>query len=227
MKRKELQWWDVIVISVILFGFAIYNSTMTVFHTSAEVLEQGTVFTSADNWFGIASILVELTIAYLYLRLRRFDFSQWHYKITWKDTLLAIGLFLLMSVVMDAADVLVYGWAEATAYVGEGGFWVVIQEMDLSLILFSLLNGTYEEIFFLGVCMVVTEKQRPWVLLYSLLIRFSFHTYQGMASALEIGFIIGLIYLFFYSRKTDRNLYPFMLSHAFADIFGAGILTLL
>ena len=226
MKRKDLQWWDVLVLSLIFFGSAIYNSTVTFLYTSPEILAQGTEFTATDNWFAIGTILLELTISYIYLRLRRFDFSRWQYRITWKGTLAAVGIFLLLSVIMDLADVLVYGWAEMTAFVGEGGFWQVIQEIDLSLILFSLLNGIYEEIFFLGICLAVSRKQLPWVLLYSLVIRFSFHTYQGLIPALEIGFLMGTMYLLLY-RKSDRNLYPFMLSHAFADIFGIGILTLL
>ena len=226
MKRQQLQWWDILILSIIFFGSAIYNSTVTYLNTSAEILSLGTEFTAADNWFSIGTILLELLLGYLYLHLRRFDFACWSYRPTWKGTMLAIGFFLLLSVTLDLVDILIYGWEEATAYVGQGGSSFLWQLVDPSLLLFSLLNGVYEEIFFLGICTVVSRKQMPWVLLYSLVVRFSFHTYQGLIPALEIGFLMGAIYLFLY-RKSDRNLYPFMLSHTLGDIFGLGILTLL
>lgn len=225
MKRTELQRWDVVILSLILFGMAIWSSTMTFWSTPAEILEQGTEFTAVDNWIGIASIAVELSISCFYLRWRRFDFSRWHYKITAKGTLAAVGLYLLISLAMDLCTILTVGWAEATAYVG-GGIWQMLANIDLSLILFSLLNGAYEEIFFLGVCTSVPERQRAGVLCYSLLIRFSFHTYQGLAAAAGIGFAIGGVYYVMF-RKKGPNLYPYMLSHSFADILGAGILPLL
>ena len=230
MKRQELLWWDVVILSVIFFGTAIYGSTMAFFGTGAEMQSSGVEFTAADNWFAMGTTLVKLALGYLYLRLRHFDFSRWSYRITGKGTILAVGFFLLLSVIFDLADILLYGWESATAHVGQGigqgNFDFLLQLTDPSLILFSLLNGVYEEIFFLGICTVVAKKQLPWMLLYSLVIRFAFHTYQGLMPALEIGFLMGILYLLLY-RKSDRNLYPFMLSHAFADMIGIGILILL
>ncbi len=226
MKRRELQWWDVVILSLILFGSAIWNSTVFLFTATPEMMEYATDFSVLDNLYGILSILVELGVSYVYLRWRKFDFSQWRYRITWKGTAAAVGIFLLMSLAMDLVTIVSYGWAEATAYVGQGGIFGVLAQIDGSLIAFSLLNGVYEEIFFLGVCTAVPEGQKKGVLAYSLVIRFSFHTYQGLSAALGIGFVIGGIYYLLYV-KSNQNLYPYMLSHAFADIFGAGILPLL
>ena len=225
-KLTQLQWWDVLIVSVILFGGAIWNSTQTFLTVPSEILEQGSEFTAMDNWLGIFTILLELSVGWLYLRWRNFDFYQWKYKPTWKATLAAVGIFLVMSLGMDVVSILSLGWREATAYVGGLGILDVLKEMDASLLIFSFMNGIYEEIFFLGVCTAVPKKQRKGVLIYSLAIRFSFHTYQGIASALGIGFVIGGLYLLFYYKNEDRNLYPYMLSHAFADVFGAGLLYL-
>ncbi|MEA4903636.1 MAG: CPBP family intramembrane glutamic endopeptidase [Petrimonas sp.] len=225
-KRKELQWWDVIIVSLILFSGPIWSSTVTFFTVSSDILAQRTEFTSADNWFAMLSTSLELLIAYFYLRWRQFDFKQWYYKLTLRGTAAAVGIFVIISLAMDMVTILSIGWKETTAYIGGGAFFYVLEEIDLSLILFSLLNGFYEEIFFLGVCMVVPERQKVGVLCYSLLIRFSFHTYQGLPAALGIGFVLGGIYYFLY-QKSDKNLYPYMLSHSFADIIGTGILPLL
>lgn len=226
MKQKQLQWWDVVILSLILFGGAIWSSTTTFFTVSPEILAQGTEFTSADNYSAMFSTVIELLFAYIYLRWRQFDFSQWKYHITWKDTFYALGIFLLLSLSMDVVSILSLGWSEATAYVGELGILSALAEVDFSLVAFSLLNGFYEEIFFLGICTHVPKQQQKGVLLYSFVIRFSFHTYQGLASALGIGLLVGGIYYWLYQKKS-QNLYPYMLSHSLADIIGLGILPLL
>lgn len=228
MKEKltYLRWFDILIVSAILFGSAIYDSTITFITTDPDVLSLGTEFTPADNIYAMITEISELTFAFIYLRLRRFDFSRWKYKVTLKGTLTALILFLLISVLMDIADILVYGWADVTAYVGEGGIFYVLSEIDITLLLFSLLNGFYEEIFFIGIATAVKKEHQIPALIYSLIIRTSFHTYQGIVSALEIGICVGLVFYLYY-RKKDDNLYPVMTSHALADIFGAGIISLL
>ncbi|PQH57150.1 type II CAAX prenyl endopeptidase Rce1 family protein, partial [Acinetobacter baumannii] len=56
---------------------------------------------------------------------------------------------------------------------------------------------------------------------YSLLIRFSFHTYQGISDALAIT-TLGIVFIIF--RQRFYSLIPFMLAHAFFDVFGLGVL---
>ena len=226
MKRKKLEWWDIIILSIIFFGTAIYNSMSAYLVSDGGTLIQGTDFTTADNIYGMLSIFIELIIAFLYLKWRKFDFSQWKYKITIKDTIFAIGIYIFTSLALDATDILVMGWDSTVAFIGTKGYLEVIKTIDLSLILFSLLNGIYEEIFFLGICFAVPDSQKIFIILYSFVIRYSFHTYQGILPAAEIGFILGGLYFIMF-RKSQKNLYPFMLAHAFADILGAGILGLL
>ena len=226
IKIKELQWWDILILSMILFGFPIWNSTRAIFQVPTGVVAAEMSFSALDNWFGIFTTAIELGFAYIYLRWRHFDFSQWKYKFTWKDTLKAIAIFMLMSLSMDIISILSDGWRVATAYASYFGIIRAISEIDLSLIAFSLLNGFYEEIFFLGICTMVPKKQKTGVFIYSLIIRFLFHTYQGFASAFGIGIVVGMLYCFIYV-KSKRNLYPFMLSHSLADIFGASLIYLL
>lgn len=87
-----------------------------------------------------------------------------------------------------------------------------------------MLNGFYEEIFFLGVCLSAKLEKRMYYFIYSLVICYSFHTYQGNISALAIGFLVRGIYYFLYTRPKEKNLFPFFLAHAITDVFGAGII---
>ena len=82
------------------------------------------------------------------------------------------------------------------------------------VILYSLFNGVYEEFFFLGLLTSVKEESKWCVLGFSTLVRFSVHTYQG------------LVYYFFYKYKV-KNLLPFFLAHAFADMVGSSLLYVL
>lgn len=225
-KRSTLAWWDVVLLSCILFGNAIVSSISAFVFTDPGSFSDNLVFDSADNWNAIGTTLLELLVAYVYLRVRRFDFSQWTYRVTWKGFAAAICAFVFLSLCMDLANVLFYGPHAAFANMGQGGYKALIDELDLSLVLFSLLNGFYEEIFFLGICTVVSRKAQIPIFLYSLVVRFSFHTYQGLFSALSIGLIVGCFYYVMYTRKS-RNLFPWMMSHSLADIFGIGFIALL
>ena len=69
-------------------------------------------------------------------------------------------------------------------------------------IAYGLLNGFYEEFFFLGLLTSVKDKYKWLVLLFSTIVRVSFHTYQGMLWALVIGVVFGLLFYSIKPRKT-------------------------
>jgi len=91
---------------------------------------------------------------------------------------------------------------------------------------YGLLNGFYEEFFFLGLMTSVKDEHKWAALAFSTLVRFSFHTYQGMLWAIVIGVVYGLFYYFMY-KKVVKNLLPFFLTHALADMFGSTFIYLL
>ena len=93
-------------------------------------------------------------------------------------------------------------------------------------IIYALLNAFYEEFYFLGLLGTVQEKYKWGTLVFSTIIRASFHTYQGMASALIIGIFFGLLYYVSY-HKFIKNLLPIVLVHSMADMFGSGLIYLI
>nr|WP_283162941.1 CPBP family intramembrane glutamic endopeptidase [Moraxella sp. Tifton1] len=86
-----------------------------------------------------------------------------------------------------------------------------------SLLLFALINGFYEEVFFVGLVALTAKKHLPLAIVLTLLVRFAFHTYQGLAGALTIT-TLGMVFLLL-RRKSDELL-PFTLAHSFFDLFG-------
>lgn len=232
---EYLNWKDVLILTIILFSSFIFNSLSQSLNPEAfnhANVPMAAEFTSDFNWrmMGFQSVL--LVVAFLYLYLRHFKFSQWTVRINAKSILLGVLLFIGISLLFDLYYGVVYHLfpqlnvdAASASDITEGNpILEKMAEIDISLILYSLLNGCYEEIFFLGICLSVAPEKRFFYFMYSLLVRYSFHTYQGTVSALAIGVLLGTAYYVLYTRMKDKNLFPFFLSHAIMDILGIGLI---
>lgn len=238
LKRKEekiyyLKWWDILIVTVIMFGYFIYSSLSSLFYLPDMNTTQIPEFTSDANWRALIFQFVLLVIAFVYLYFRNFDFSQWKIKINLKSILIGIGIFIGVALLFDLYFMIVYSIFpypnvdNAVLYEAQGtsAFLSKIATIDKSLILYSILNGFYEEIFFLGICLSVNPSKKIYYFIYSLIIRYSFHTYQGNISAIAIGLLVGGVYYFLYTRSKEKNLFSFFLAHAITDVFGAGIIS--
>lgn len=230
---KELRWFDILILTAIIWGNSILTSTqMWIASLSATEVVDASVssFSSSDDWWAIGNEVKLLVIALIYLFIRHFDFKQLKVNLHWNVLLWAPAIFLgagfLCDLAFDVFD-LFPSLTDKFTYLGYFPYYdwsisSVIEKfatLSPSRILFSLMNGFYEEFFFLGLLLSTNKMYRPWILIFSTIVRVSFHTYQGLPSALVIGVVFGLFYYFLYTRKND-NLLPFFLGHAFADMVG-------
>ncbi|HEM6138187.1 TPA: CPBP family intramembrane metalloprotease [Streptococcus suis] len=230
---KELRWFDLLILTAIIGGNSILTSTqMWIASLSATEVVDASVssFSSSDDWWAIGNEVKLLVIALIYLFIRHFDFKQLKVKLHWNVLLWAPAIFLgagfLCDLAFDVFD-LFPSLTDNFTYLGYFPYYdwsisSVIEKfatLSPSRVLFSLMNGFYEEFYFLGLLLSTNKTYRPWILIFSTIVRISFHTYQGLQSALVIGVVFGLFYYFMYTRKND-NLLPFFLGHAFADMVG-------
>ena len=228
MKEKLtcLKWFDILILTLIMFGEGIYNSTLQYIALTNQTttLEENLTFSSFQNYQALVIQSIWLLLAFLYLVFRNFDFSVWtrHIKLEKWLAVKVISLFLISALAMDLYSLISYNLSPLTPSLSQ-----IFPKIDLSLLLYSLLNGFYEEIFFLGVCLTFKPQYIKWTFLYSLIIRCSFHTYQGLGNALALGLLLDSIFFICYQKWKPRNLLPFFLAHALADIFGLTILTYL
>ncbi|CAM2802973.1 abortive infection protein [Streptococcus acidominimus] len=224
-KLTILRWFDVAVLTLILFGEGIVNSTLQFLalqqHTTT--VQENLTFSRLDNYKALAIQLIWLILAILYLLFRNFDFSIWKKRIFFTKwvPLQVVGLFLVTALCMDAFHLISYQFVQPLA----PSMFQWVPGVDISLILYALLNGFYEEIFFLGVCLTVNPNYTKWVFLYSLIIRCSFHTYQGLAAGVGLGLIVGPLFYYFYRKLKPENMLPFFLAHAIADVIGLTVLS--
>lgn len=235
-KRQYLQWWDIGIITLIMFGYFIGVSFISFFSLPDLAVADPVEFTSETNWVNLCIQLMLLALAFIYLYMRKFKFSCWNIRIHLVSMFQGIVLFIVTALLMDF-----YLIAASTFFpallgnsMGEEGEIATAMEgisifasVEPSVVIYSILNGFYEEIFFLGICLSVTSEDRYKYFFYSLFIRYSFHTYQGNVSAIGIGLLVGITYFVVYSRMKDKNLFPFFLAHTIADIFGLGIIDLI
>lgn len=233
MKRKlnYLKWWDILILTIIMFGYFIYNSTIGYF--SQNTVTDAFEFASSSNWQALLFQLVLLLIAFLYLSIRGFNFSNWTIKFSFKSIVYGILIFIGVALIFDLYFTIIsyiyYPNVDNSVYYSSSTNQLLekLKSIDFSLITYSILNGFYEEIFFLAICLSVNPKNRIYYFIYTLIIRFSFHTYQGSFNALAIGFIAGSIYYILYTKSKDKNLVPFFIAHTITDILGAGIISYL
>lgn len=237
-KQETLTVVDTLVVTVIMFGYFIYISTVVLlqnFTTTTATSTQSTdlaQFSSADDWSNLIIQSVFLIIALAYLWLRHFDFRSLKIRFRWFVFPLSILIFALVGLASDLVFTLFgeynYFSSNVLAYIdwSFGEVFSKISKLYPSIIIYGLFNGFYEEFYFLGVMTSVKEESRLAVFIFSLIVRFSFHTYQGLLPALVIGFVIGIIYYILY-RYRVKNLLPFFLAHAYADFFGTSLISLI
>lgn len=234
---KELKWFDIGIVTAILFGQFIIRSTQ-LFLASFQPVAQTAVATSSSNTASEGAAyssnmtlqLILLALALLYLLLRRFDFKQLPIRFKWSILIWVPLLFAAMGLFGDVISTVSgeYNYLSPSLWPFIDLMQILHKFMALSpmAIAYGLLNGFYEEFFFLGLMTSVSEKNKWKALAFSTLIRFSFHTYQGLLWAFVIGVIYGLFYYVMY-KKVVKNLLPFFLMHALADMFGSSLMYLL
>ena len=234
---KNLRWFDIGIVTLIMFGQFIVRSTemylaslsptvaTTVTETSTNTASEGAGYSSN---FTLQIIL--LTLAIIYLWIRHFDFKQLPIRLKWSVLFWVPFIFAIVGLFGDIVTTVSgeydYFNINLLAYIDPMQIIHKFLALSPMAIAYAFLNGFYEEFFFLGVMTSVNQKYKWLALAYSILIRISFHTYQGLLWAVVIGVIYGLFYYVLY-KKVIKNLLPFFLMHALADMFGSSILYLL
>lgn len=218
-----LKWFDILILTMILWGEGIYASTISYIALiqGATTVGDNLVFTAADNYSAFVLQAVLLLIALLYLWFRRFDFKTWAIRFNLKAVGKGFAIFCICGLLFDIYWILVNPLENVLPFPGPIGAF--FGNETVSSVLYALLNGVYEELYFLGICLAVRKEHLKWSVPFSLLIRVSFHIYQGMLSALGIGLLFGGVLYLLYRRSNEKNLLPFFVAHAIADVIGLGI----
>jgi uncharacterized protein len=212
---SELSLLDALIVSTICFGLFIATSFQAVMGRYPEA-----EFSDASNVYGILIESVLALFVLLYLHARRFDLRPLYPRPHLAGALQGVAIYV--------AAVLL-AWGVTTPFVADDGSVPIVafsfEGASLaSVVAFAMVNGTFEEVFLLG---VLARGLKGHGLLFaggfSLLVRLLYHTYQGPVGAVSV-LAFGLVLTVFYLR-TGR-LWPVVFAHILGDIvpvvFGEG-----
>ena len=204
---SDLSLMDAFIVSTICFGLFIATSTQAMLagYPDAE-------FSDASNVYGILIEVVLAACALLYLHLRHVDIRSLYPRPQWQGAAQGIGLYALA---------IALSWLVTGPFIGQDGSAPLVafsfQGVSLtSTVAFAMVNGTFEEVFLLGV--LLRGLKSHGVLFaagFSMLVRLLYHTYQGPVGVLSV-MAFGLVMTAFYVR-TGR-LWPVVFAHILGDI---------
>ena len=228
-KNRTLSATDIIVLSLIFFGYATFNSIAGYLQLQQAGMAAPTDLglDAASSYGSIVLELVELLAAWIYLRWRRFDFKALDFSVHRYTLPLTVLLIVCAGAVADAYQYL-HWWIWPHHYpeaseLASNSFSAAsnnpFAHITPLFVFFALLNGFYEELFFMGLIFAVRPKLVPHAAALSIGVRFIFHLYQGLAGAATVT-TLGIVFILF--RRKTSALVPFMLAHAFFDVFGLG-----
>jgi membrane protease YdiL (CAAX protease family) len=199
---------EAVVIVVVCFGMAIVMSLRAV-----AAGFPSTPFTDAGMIWLVGTELMLAIAALLFLRLRGFSIGTLVPEPTARGTLSGTVLFFATWIVGIMLVTPFMRVVPEQPYVG------MIADARLSgpvVVLFAMVNGTFEEVFLLG---VLVRGLRGFGLSVAvgipLLVRLLYHLYQGPVGALWVlGF--GMVFTVSYVRSV--NLWPPVFAHILWDI---------
>lgn len=206
LRKSTLSYAEAGVVTAICFGLFILLSLQAV----VAGFPDATYTDEGNAWI----VGVELTLAasaLFYLHLRGFDIGSLYPAPTLSGSLVGLGVFGLSWWVADVVTMLTRtpGQVDVVNFSFEG-------VSAISAVALAVVNGSYEEVFLLG---VLVRGLRGFGLSVAiglpLLVRVLYHVYQGplgVASVAVVGLALTLSYVI------TRKLWPAVLAHILFDI---------
>lgn len=190
------------------FGIFIYGSTRTLLSRSS--VPEAAVYTGADFTFIILYELLALGLIVLLLHYRGWQLRD--FNLGFRPVHIAIGLLLVL-----LRQLLAYPLIQLFTAVGLPEASATFHAGIIPVAAMIVYNSIYEEVLLSGYLFKRLRKWHPaFILLFSFLLRASFHTYQGwgmLPSVFALSLVFGLYYLRF------QKLWPLILAHALGNIF--------
>jgi len=207
---------EFMIVILVAFGYFILRSFSWIFEISEE--NAIVLFTNLDLYWLIVLELVALLLVAVFLYLRNYKFSDFNFAFSLESSTYGLVLFsanyiLYYLLYMTVATVFTELFNNAIT-ISASPF--EINTTIPAIIAISIVNPVFEETIVVGYIVKSLEKSlAPAVIIgLSVLIRLSYHVYQGpiiLVSILPMGLLFAWLYW-----KT-RRLWPLILAHAVLD----------
>lgn len=203
------------LVITLAFGYFILGSVLYLFTPQMEA-----AVSEASLQFLVVYETVVLSVLAAFLSARGWDREQLGLVPRRTDAFAAIALglvaYLAYLAVWFAIGRSIPGWSEIPAGVIEPNLSVG------TVLVVSVANGIFEEIFVCGYVISALRKSRSvaFAINVSIVIRLSYHLYQGAAGVLSI-IPVGFVFAQWFAR-TGR-LWPIAIAHCLFDVLGLWI----
>lgn len=210
---------EFVIVLLIGFGFFSYLSLeWLVYHFNSSP-NNPSVIISSNDILGLLKIelLSFLVIAY-FLWIRSWRFKSLDIKINLKLTFYGIALYIGVCLFSVLVFTLFASILEPTVLFI--GYSLDYSEFDrISVLLYSLINGFFEEILVTGyIIKSLIHRKGFWFAIHtSILIRLLSHLYMGPMVIILI-FPMGMLFAYTYARW--GKLWPIIFAHIVADLVG-------
>ena len=215
LSKKTLgQAAELIAVLLIGFGIFIYSSTQIFFENNISPIRQD--YSSFDFYFIVAYEVIAFLLIIFILKKRKWTVQD--FNLDFRANMLVIAL-LLIALRFITTSILNYILTSANLFNLELN---APPEINLNVSMFSVIlmlfvNSFFEEMILIGYLFKRLEKFHvSIIILFSLLLRVSFHTYQGINEIpriLSLGLVLGL----YYGRY--KKLAPVILAHGIGNLF--------
>lgn len=232
---KHLKWWDIMLLTFMIMGYTVIWSVSGFIFRSFNIENDSYIHKLfSDINIAVVTKAFLFGFALFYLYMRHYDFSNIKLSFTPEVLFVSFFLFLAAALIMDVyllACHTAVGFFHISDILGQGIDSMLaakpLPEFKIPSFIYAIFCGFTEEIFYLGICLSVSEDRMISAFIYTQIIRFFSHTHQGVLYALGIAVIWGTIFYYFYQKVSKRNLLPFCIAHVISSIIGHGILSYL
>jgi len=208
---------ELIIVLIVGFGLFMYSSTRGFFIVTSTFDRSWTyrITSQGDYFIVIYEVIALLMIAWI-LKVRGWSLKDFNLDFTIR--LIWIGLLLMVARNMiggiayrlfELANVVDQETVKHVKFTSKGDF--------TSMALILVINSVYEEVLLVGYLFKRLEKYSPVLVIgCSLLIRISYHTYQGYMMLFSI-IPLGLVFGYYYYRY--KKLLPLIIAHGMINAF--------
>lgn len=193
-----------------ILGFGLFWGSSISRIERDSVYSTETVSSAHFYWLVILEIIILLFIS-VFLEFRKWKLKDFNLHFTWTLPLIAVVL-VASRLSIGGILRLVFEWSGCD--LGQP-IDLRLEASLMSCFLVIIVNSIYEEVLLLGYLFKRLEKFHPLiVILISMMIRESYHLYQGWYR-LPMGISLGLVYGWYYYKY--KKLWPPIMAHGITN----------
>jgi len=214
--RKLTPKFELFIVMILGFGLFIYSSTRGFFIVNSNYNHSWTYkFTNQGEFSVVIYETIALLIILYILKIRNWSLSDFNLEFTFKMIWIGILLIFIRNIIGSIG----YKLFELVNIVDKSTTTHVQYRLEsnwVSISLIIIINSIYEEFILIGYFFKRLEKYHPAIVIgLSLIIRLSYHTYQGWMSLFVI-IPTGLVFGYYYYKY--KKLWPLIIAHGFWNL---------